>query len=57
MNLLEHFIVEIHSTQRISPEMIEVDATTNCWGNIRRAKHILTEAQWQQVIKEGYFTA
>jgi hypothetical protein len=59
MNLLEHYIVEIHKTKESdsNPDMIEVDVTYNCWGNRRRVKHITSKQQWQKDVERGYFIA
>lgn len=34
MNLLEHFIIEVHSVKELEhyPDRVEVDVTCNCWG-------------------------
>jgi NADPH-dependent 7-cyano-7-deazaguanine reductase QueF len=59
MNLLEHYIVEVHNIleSKTNPEWIEVDVTTNCWGNISRHKHITTKKRWEYDLKQGYYIA
>lgn len=59
MNLLEHYIIEIHNTYEIQghPDMIEVDATTDCWGCKERKTHYLSKKQLELAQKQGYFLA
>ena len=59
MNLLEHYIKEVHGIKESSarPEWIEVDVTTDCWGDVRRTTHITTKKQWEQDLERGYFMA
>ena len=39
------------------PDMIEVDVTCDCWGDIRRTKHFTSKEQWQKDLERGYFMA
>ena len=59
MNLLEHYIKEIHGIKEFEkyPDMIEVDVTCNCYGSIQRVKHLTDKKQWQMDLKKGYFIA
>lgn len=59
MNLLEHYIIEIHEIKESAsnPDMIEVDVTYNCWGDKRRVKHTTSKQQWQKDVERGYFIA
>lgn len=59
MNLLEHYIQEVHGVKEslTHPEWIEVDVTADCWGDVRRITHITTKKQWEQDLKNGYFMA
>jgi hypothetical protein len=59
LNLLEHYIKEIHSEKEIDdyPNMIEVDVTSNCWGSVQRSKHITSKVQWQIDVEKGYYLA
>lgn len=68
MNLLENYIVEIHSVKDYNPEdhwffgdiierYIEVDMTTDCYGSIRRDTCIFTEREFEEIKRQGYFMA
>lgn len=59
MNLLEHYIKEIHSIKEFEkyPDMIEVDVTCYCYGSIQRVKHSTDKKQWQIDLEKGYFMA
>ena len=59
MNLLEHYIEEIHSIKEFEkyPDMIEVDVTCDCWGSIQRTRHLTNKKQWKIDIENGYFMA
>ena len=59
MNLLEHYIKEIHSIKEFkkTPDVIWIDVTCDCWGNEERTTHITTKEQWQKDLENGYFMA
>ena len=69
MNLLEHYIKEIHSVQDISDEykkaighkpkelLYEVDVTFDCYGVVERMKKIMSKSEFEQAKKQGYFLA
>ena len=59
MNILENYILEVHGIKEFEkyPNMIEVDVTRDCWGDIQRTKHITSKEQWQKDLKNGYFMA
>ncbi len=59
MNLLEHYIKEVHEIKEFEkcPDMIEVDVTCDCWGNIQRTKHFTNKKQWKIDLEKGYFMA
>ena len=59
MNLLKHSIIEVHGTKEFGkyPNMIEVDVTYNCYGDIKRTKHITDKQQWQKDMEVGFFLA
>ena len=57
MNLLEHFIIEVHEIKEFDdyPNLIEVDVTTKCYGVITRTKHFFKKEKWQKAVEQGYF--
>ena len=69
MNLLEHYIKEIHSVQDISDKYVratgsepkeplyEVDVTVDCYGVIERTRKIMNKSDFEQAKKQGYFLA
>ena len=69
MNLLEHYIKEIHSVQDISDKyekairhkskepLYEVDVTVDCYGVVERMKKIMSKSALEQAKKQGYFLA
>ena len=63
MNLLEHYILKVHSINVLqppsatSPPLIEVDVTCDCWGSVSRVKHTTTRERWEAELQQGYFLA
>ena len=69
MNLLEHYIKEIHSVQDVSDKyeeaighkpkepLYEVDVTFDCYGVVERMKKIMSKSDLEQAKKQGYFLA
>ena len=69
MNLLEHYIKEIHSVQDVSDKyekairqkpkepLYEVDITVDCYGVVERMKKIMSKSALEQAKKQGYFFA
>lgn len=66
MNLLEQYIEEIHSVEPYNAEwtkqfpktrFVEVDVTTNCYGNTKRKKHVFQTEEWEKFKKQGYWMA
>ena len=69
MNLLEHYIKEIHSVQDISDKyekatrykpkepLYEVDVTVDCYGVVERTRKIMSKSDFEQAKKQGYFLA
>lgn len=59
MNILEHYIKEVHEVKEFDkvPGMIEVDVTCTCYGTKRRMKYITGKKQWQKDTERGYFMA
>ena len=69
MNLLEHYIKEIHSVQDISDKykkairqkpkepLYEVDVTFDCYGVVERKRRIMSKSALEQAKKQGYFLA
>ena len=59
MNLLKHYIVEIHSEKQGEkyPDMLEVDVTYNCYGSKQRGIHLTFKEHWETDKQKGYFMA
>ena len=69
MNLLEHYIKEIHSVQDVSNKfekatglkpkepLYEVDVTVNCYGIVERKREFISKSEFEQAKKQGYFLA
>ena len=69
MNLLEHYIKEIHSVQDVSnkfekatggepkEQLYEVDITVNCYGVVERKRKFMSKSEFEQAKKQGYFLA
>lgn len=59
MNLLEHYIEEVHSVtpDENNPDWVVVDVTCDCWGSIERKVHNTTKKAWEQEKEQGYFLA
>ena len=69
MNLLEHYIKEIHNVQDVSDKyekairhkpkepLYEVDVTFDCYGVVERMKKIMSKSALEQAKKQGYFLA
>ena len=69
MNLLEHYIKEIHSVQDVSDKfekatgselkepLYEVDVTFDCYGVVERMRKFMSKSEFEQAKKQGYFLA
>ena len=69
MNLLEHYIKEIHSVQDVSDKyekairhkpkepLYEVDVTVDCYGVVERTRKIMSKSALEQAKKQSYFLA
>lgn len=66
MNMLEQYIVEIHSVNEYEEEwtkefpdfkFVEVDVTTNCYGSENRDKRIFNTVEWEKYKEQGYWMA
>lgn len=59
MNLLEHYIKEVHSVipDKDNPDWVVVDVTCNCYGVTERKVHNASKKAWEQEEKQGYFMA
>ena len=69
MNLLEHYIKEIHNVEDVSDKyekairqkpkepLYEVDVTVDCYGVVERTKKIMSKSALEQAKKQGYFLA
>ena len=69
MNLLEHYIKEIHNVQDVSDKferaighkpkepLYEVDVTVDCYGVVERMRKNMNKSEFEQAKKQGYFLA
>lgn len=67
MNLLEHYIKEIHSVKDITNKftdragyepgepLLEVDLTYDCYGVVKRGKMTFWKSNFERAKKQGYF--
>lgn len=60
MNLLEHYIQEIHHTElkHINNwDLVEVDLTYDCYGITERKIKLFWPEEWEEIKTKGYFMA
>lgn len=61
MNLVEHYIVEVHDVVEITEDwgsFVMVDVTVNCYGHVSRQKTSFTDfVEWKKVREKGYYLA
>lgn len=69
MNLLEHYIKEIHSVDDVSNRfekatgrkptepLYEVDVTVYCYGAVERKREFMSKSEFEEAKKRGYFMA
>lgn len=59
MNLLEHYIIKVHSVEHYDSEQnyVLVDLTCNCYGVVQRVSHLTTIQQWEIDKKRGFYFA
>lgn len=63
MNLLENYIVEIHSvtpyiaewTEEFNRDFVEVDITTDCYGIKKREICVFDSISWGEIKEQGYY--
>ena len=64
MNLLEHYIKEVHSVDECIEEwvkefpgieFVDVDLTYDCHGCIEREVHCWDVNEWNEIKEQGYF--
>ena len=67
MNLLEHYIKEIHSVTDVTKQfeksvgyapkepLVEVDMTVNCYGSIERKTKMMSKSEFEQAEEDGYY--
>lgn len=58
MNLVEHYIVTIHSeTLSKDGKFIIVDLTYDCYGCLKRTTEEFLISTWDKIKEDGYFLA
>lgn len=57
MNILEHYILEVHQVIECEnvPGMVKVDLTYDCWGSTQRDWHTTTKEAWEKELAQGYY--
>jgi hypothetical protein len=64
MNILEHYIVEIHSVTPYEADwtsefpdrkFVQVDMTHDCYGQVLRNTHVFNTKEWEQIKSQGYY--
>ena len=55
MNLLEHYIEEIHSEEIKEENLVEVDMTTLCYGTTKREINVYPKDYWEEKKQKGYY--
>lgn len=71
MNMLEHYIVEIHSVKDVTDKfnndltpylklkepLLEVDLTVDCYGDVRRTVVQFPKSKFESIKEKGYYMA
>ena len=69
MNLLEHYIKEIHSVKDITNKftertgyvpdepLLQVELTYDCYGVVKRTAETFWQSNFERAKKQGYFMA
>lgn len=65
MNLLEQYIVEIHSvepcnaewTKEFNKDFWKVVLTTECYGRMKTSDHVFDTEEWKKIKEQGYYMA
>lgn len=55
MNILEHYIVEIHSEEDAAPGVVRVEFTDDCYGDKRRRQREYPKSMWEDIKERGYY--
>lgn len=55
MNILEHYIVEVHSEVDVEDGVVEVDFTDNCYGAKNRRQRRYPKQMWEDIKARGYY--
>lgn len=53
MNLLQHWIKEIHSELDLDDGTVKVEVTVNCWGAKSRKERVFNKEAWEQIKQAG----
>ena len=69
MNLLEHYIKDVHSVEDVTEEYekivdrklkqpaLKVTVTVNCYGNAKKVTQIFLKNEWEHILKQGFYLA
>lgn len=63
MNILEHYIAEVHNVKPYTEEwtkdypkqFVKVDVTGDCYGTKKRFERIWTTDEWREILNKGYW--
>jgi hypothetical protein len=64
MNILEQYIVEVHSVEPCTAEwtkefpdreLLSVDVTTTCYGRDDRRTHVWSKEEWEKIQEQGFY--
>lgn len=56
MNLLEHYIEEVHNEEYLE-DVVKVELTILCYGNREKITTAFTKEYWEVVKEKGYYMA
>ena len=69
MNLLEHYIQEVHSIEDVTKEyenvvnrkpeqhVLKIIMTVNCYGNVERVIKFFLKSEWEHSLEQGFYLA
>lgn len=58
MNILKHYIKEIHSVEELSSGLIKVNLTVDCYGIVNKTeKYFIQKDDWERAKEQGYYMA
>lgn len=55
MNILEHWLKEVHIEEDLGDGYVYVEFTIDCYGSIERKKKEMPKRDWEALKKRGYY--